>query len=229
MKPEIETILNQIGWQKVKKLYPGRAQFIEEKLTPTGGLFATKATVASDQQRRILEVLSALEDLVSKLENLPSDQRDCINMWSCPVDERENGIPDRVGRATASLTDLVPGFRITNEGLLWESQAASKSSRPRNVNVYRVAEAVAEIYVIGTGKRPGYGSKNVYTGQEGTPFARAVSGVFAILGIQAEAKGPCEAARQAMTPERMKELRRPSLPPLPSLFSPSRLPPPDIR
>jgi hypothetical protein len=220
MTPEIEAILNRIGWQKVLKLYPHLARSIEAKLTPTGGLFAAKATVASDQQKRIVEILSALESLVLRLESLPPDQRDCINMWSCPPGERDKGIPDRVGMITAGLTDLVPGLLITDEILVWESRAAGKGSRPRNENAYRVAEAVAEIYVVGTGRRPGYGSRSVYTDQDGTPFGRAVSEIFAALGIQADTKGPCEAARNAMTPERMNELRKLSWPPLPSLFPP---------
>lgn len=76
-----------------------------------------------------------------------------VNVSACSPEERDTGMPDRIAEAKAALEALVDGLIEAQEILTWE-RGNAKSGRQTNKAAYRVAEAVAEVYVIGTGQKP---------------------------------------------------------------------------
>lgn len=137
---------------------------------------------------------------------MDSSLRDDISRTGPPSEEQDHS-RDRVEEYIEAQEGVLYGILDVEELLSWEVKQSGGGGRPKDIRVYIIAETVAEIYVLGTGKRPGVSGKSDTDGKYSTPFMRAVADVFAALGIDSDPLRPCKAARQEMTEERMRTLK----------------------
>jgi hypothetical protein len=124
---------------------------------------------------------------------------------STPVDERDGGWPDHTSNAACALETLVPGLIYWTELLEHEAQKARRGGR-HNEPAYRIAAALAEIYVIGLGEKPTIGNLADGTGPSGL-YGKVTRTVLAQLGLgDIDVVRPCRAAIKDLTEDRMRML-----------------------
>lgn len=213
MTHELEAILNRIGWATVKFVAPFLAGSLAARLTPNGGLFESHRPTARAGLERHQQLMTAMAKVLEELEALSPGKLRYAN-WASSLaldtpDARDVGVPDRVSQARAALEAIVPGILSLNESLAWEAELRegnARRGRPPNRAAYRIAEALAEVYVIGMGKTPPLG-RDSGSNEANGGFATTFVDVCKILGVRV--KDPhdvCEAAKEKLTPERVTEL-----------------------
>ena len=205
MTPELEVVLASIGWRYVQAVAPWKATFLARDLNATGGLFAPDDRTAKDLHAEHQQLMHSVAIVLRGLSAMPADVALHVNVCSCAPELRDAGIPDRVSEATSALEVLVEGLIEAERVLTWE-MGEPKRGRQLNKAALRVAEAVAEIYVIGTGLKPTAGRRADGKGSSGK-FCLAVERVFKVLGIfVGDSYRPCQNAVNQMSDERISEL-----------------------
>lgn len=222
MTPEVEAALLPLNWHLVKRQYPTKARWIGLQLKPNGGLLHPDAQAAKVALERHDEALRAMRTVLDHLNDMESEKINRIDLASCPIEDLHSSPgfdwSGRVDAARTALIQIIPGMLQEAELLRWEAGKAQQGGQ-KNQAAYRVAEAVAEIYVLGLKKRPTAGKLANGMGVSGL-FGKVVASVFVALDIKAKALfGPCDAAKSAMTEARMLELLMPEpVKGTPSLF-----------
>jgi hypothetical protein len=204
--PEVEAELRKIGWTWASR-DPRRKFLYEMVLQANAGMVAHSPQDAKEQlaQHRILcaTVFAAIEGL----RTIPKDAATSINLGSTPVDDRDGGWPDHIASAASALETLVHGLIDWTEFLEHEAQKARRGGR-HNEPAYRIAAALAEIYVIGLGEKPAIGNLADGRGPSG-PYGKVTKSVLAHLGFgDKDVVRPCRAAIRDLTEDRMRMLLR---------------------
>lgn len=203
MTPELEAELNKIGWARVDLWH--RA-WLATSLKADGGLVASSPQAAEAARKKYLKLRRSIVATVEGLTALSEEARTSINLDSTPPDERDGGWPDHVDAVVQALHAICPGLVRWAEYLDHEADKA-KRGRPWNEPAFRVASAMAEIYLIGRGKIPTVGRLADGGGPSGT-FGKAVAKVCILLGIKvADVVPHCQRAIADLTPDRIAETR----------------------
>lgn len=203
MTPELEAELNKIGWARVD---PWQRARLSTSLTANGGLVASSpqaATAAASSHRNLCQSIVAA---VEGLTKLSEEARTSINLDSTLPDELDGGWPDHVDAAVQALYAICPGLLRWTEYLNHEANKA-KRGRPWNEPAFRVAAAMAEIYLIGRGKVPTIGRLADGGGPSGE-YGKAMAKVCNLLEIKvADVVPHCQRAIADLTPDRIAEIR----------------------
>lgn len=219
MTPELEAALAPIGWDTAKRLSPWFAEGAAASLNATGGRLSSDRPAASRALLRHRDLMKDMERVLNGLADLSKDERHTIDHWSQTLEERDTGSPSYVEAAFGALEAIVPG--VIELHLQLEHEAgAPKRGRPRNEAAYRVALTLAEIYVVGRGRRPTYGNREDGKGPTGD-YGRTVERVCGLLGIAvSDFTDYCREAIQSLSDERLAQLLAHRQPPRwgPSLF-----------
>jgi hypothetical protein len=156
MTPEVENVLNGIGWEVVKRASPLFAAQL-------GRCFSVASLADTDVQarRRAKEIERLLRDahgMLSGLRALPDNVQRNIFLASVHPDElfRLSAEPDTnplVQEVESVLYRLLRGLEATQAKLDFEAGGA-RSGPPKNLRPYKVAYAAAQIYVIGRCEMP---------------------------------------------------------------------------
>jgi hypothetical protein len=157
--------------------------------------------------------MTAMAKVLDELEALSPEKLRYANRSSSLAldtpEERAIEVPDRVSQARAALEAIVPGILSLNESMAWEAdlqKGKAPRGRPPNRAAYRIAEALAEVYVIGLGRTPPLG-RDSGSNEANGGFAKAFADVCKVLGVRVEdPHDVCEAAKEKLTPERVAEL-----------------------
>lgn len=204
MRPEIEAALAPLNWPTVRLRFPARAQALA--LT-----FNQRAADLSPRfQRRNAEQLEALmagmAATFEAMAALSPEMANRINLQSTPPVERDGGWPDHLEAAGEALRRIVPGVLAEVETARHFAGPPKRGQEP-NVLAYRVAEAIAEIHVLGLGQRPTIGRGGTGEQALGTQFGRAVEAVFDAMGLRVgEPFRPASAAARALRGHRLDQL-----------------------
>lgn len=189
--------LAPIGWERAELVAPWRAARLRATLTSAGGKLNGKRGALERHE----SLMAAVATTVEALGDLSDAERTALDLASTPHGLLDDGSLPAVDAAIRALDCLIPGLIS-----LAETHRHEAPYGKRNDAAYRVAEALAEIYVIGRGKRPG-ASRNSVDGGPSGHFPKVVAAVFEILGIEVRDIYPqCRAARDALSDERFAEL-----------------------
>ncbi len=192
LKQDLEKVLNEIGWWRAKAINP--SLIFHMLPNERGGLLFKDKTEADRSAKALDEIISAMKAFENAEHRLTEPQRFVINCASAEQEEYETGdFRDRLANVVAALHAVVPGVKEAKDQTIhehrqyWSGQSASKNSP-----AYLIAAKIAEIYVLGLGKRPTYGTSP--SGELSTLYARTTKKVFGLLGIDARVRGPCKEA-----------------------------------
>ncbi|SOC10181.1 hypothetical protein SAMN05877809_10580 [Rhodobacter sp. JA431] len=203
MIPELEVALTPIGWERVKVIAPHEARRLALHLNTNGGLVAFDAHQARKSAKQIETLERDIASVLIRLQGLTDDARTTVNLVSTSPEERNGGWPDHVGAAISSLTVLSPGLECWRDQLKRLGAEEGGRGRPTNLAVRSIAFAVAEIFVIGTGRKP------TFRGKSGSDlFAKTVKAVIDALGLRhvETIDGACQWAVEQLDEGRMARL-----------------------
>jgi hypothetical protein len=193
--PEVETILNRIGWEIVQRSSPLMAFFLARtfqtpnpsSLTPTD---ASSRLLAD----RVHSMGQAAAQLVSGLSGLPEAVRLNIAFLSHPFP----AFPDaeealgHLEKFRAVLTKLADCLEVTEARLRYEG-GPTRPGNPKNLVPHAVAFAAAKIYVVGMGSMPA--AHNITAGSEARGlFGEVLDALFDAMGLGFNAMGPAQEA-----------------------------------
>lgn len=206
MRPELEAELDKIGWQKVKAASPAYAQHLEKQLSDFGA--DLRPQLAKAEGRRLKRVRAAMVALHDEIGALSPESRSFIDVASCAPEVLDTGIPPLSGSLQLAIEAIAPGVLQLSEVLDAEARRVGKG-RKKNAAAYRIADALAEIYVIGCGSVPTIGKHHDTNAATGV-FGKVGGAVFRILGVAVAATSiePFEAAIFGLTDERLAGLLR---------------------
>lgn len=205
MTPELETALAPIGWGTVKRVAPWFASFAAASLNATGGRLSRDRPSASQALQQHHELMKAMEIVMCGLAHLTADERDTVDHWSRTPEQRDAGGPSTVSAAIEAPEVIVPGVIELYQQLAHE-EGSPRRGRPRNEAAYRVALTLAEVYVVGRGRRPTYGNREDGKGPTGD-YGRTVERVCGLLGIAvSDFTDYCREAIQSLSDERLAQL-----------------------
>ena len=179
MSEEIERILNGIGWQ-VAKMNNKSLFFQAWEPSRNGGLYFASKPDAKLGLEKLDAVAHALAELPEYLRLLLGDFSRQPQDWEkerIPMEDFELGLLNLIDYAHREKDEL------------WSGDGPSTKHAARNI-----AREMAEIYVLGMGKKPTSGSRPDKSSEPSTRFTRAVKAVFHELKIDAHFKAPCEHA-----------------------------------
>jgi hypothetical protein len=182
LTPEIIDQLDSIGWQRVRTTYPMVARRFIEAVDPAQ--IAAHRTSAKNREMsgNIAELIGKVRSLISELNALPHDIVEGVR-WAAAASEEERyrGPPDRVLRVVISLEEMLIGLR--SEKILMSDASLQKSEEGwRDKPSYLIAEALLDVFLVATGRRPGYGTLMDTTLPSG-PFCKLLDRLFAELGL----------------------------------------------
>jgi hypothetical protein len=192
VKPEVRGLLEPLGWSRVQEANPLFAAGLAAVFTLEGGGFAKTASdavkVRTDLEATFRAVFDAWKLLgglpreiarrvnttTEALERLKQGDRD-ISAWPSPSD-------DQIETARRQLWTVLAGLESTLAQIEREAGKA-KRGRQKNEAAYRVAHAVAAIYMIGLGVYPSIGNRSDGSGPSGL-FCNTTKAVCHELGIE---------------------------------------------
>lgn len=204
MTPELEVELNKIGWKWASR-NPWHKVWYELVLRKDGGLVASDPQEARAALARHRALCASVINVVEGLRALSDDAATSINLDCIPVDERDKPWPDHITRAASALEFLAPGLIGWADLLAHEAQKARRGGQV-NEPAYRIAETIAEIYVVGLGEKPTIGRLEDGSGPSGL-YGRVTAAIFSILEVRAsDVFRPCRTAIDRLTEARMRQL-----------------------
>lgn len=201
LPPELEAILDKIGWATVKERAPAVAEIWERFLTPNAGGFAPDPVRARATLKCFEKLASAIDRVLAQLNSLTSKEVSDLNT-ACQLDTSLEEIfrppPDSVAAVKQGLERLRAGLTPPHLFLEWEADQ-SKKGRPRNEVAYKIARILAHIYVVGRGDLPTYG-RDAITNEPNGDFVPTVVEVYRILEVEVgDPIDPCKAAIKSIT------------------------------
>lgn len=199
MTPEVDAVLNRIGWEKVKAASPLIAAQLRAKLHSAATL-GTTDTASRKMAEETTRIFKTTIELRNQLEALRPAVRQNINVATiCKaramqmLNEGRWDIPDHVEETRSVLLTLLIGLEATLSRLEHEGGAPRKGNA-RNLRPHAVANACARIYVAGMGEMPVVSKdQSSDTGVSGL-YGRTVAEIFRLLGIRSRVFGPCQRA-----------------------------------
>lgn len=196
MKPEIDAILNSIGWMKAKQV---NRSLIFQCWEPNsrGNMYFTDKPGAKSGNKSLQKLEKAYSELPDSLRAKLNDQMKTSEDW-------DDGISPILTFDRALLT-LLHHAKLEKERF-WSGKGKSK-----NVNAYDIANQMAEIYVLGLGEMP-TGGESAYEqiGQESDPkqagsrFSKAVKKMYKALDVTANFREPADNAIKNLQSDNFK-------------------------
>lgn len=202
MTPEVEAVLQKIGWEVVSKCNP----FFVASLKSS---FERSELVKTDADARkasaeITKTFKLTFNLLQAIRELPEATRRNIAMATVTPQ-------DALTQMTCGEPINVPLLFEDVEGLLWqlmigleatESQMSflggkPRPGRPKNLRPHEVAFAAAKVYFIGLNDLPTAYFDPV-SGRIGGLFGQAVEELFGVLGLGFDALEPCKEATRLL-------------------------------
>ncbi len=200
LEQDLEEALKEIGVRHARMI--DRSLFFWQWLDKRGGLLFKDKTEAGRSKDALDDLTSAMKAFKNAAHRLTERQRFTINSEIAQPKEYETG--EFRNRLAEVFDTIIPGIAEAKEQTKCEIRDYwTKIGRPTAHPARRVAEKLAEIYVLGLGKRPTYGVKN---GRPSTPFCRAVKRVYDLLGIESDFLEPCKAATKRLADGRLASL-----------------------
>lgn len=197
MTPELESVLNKIGWSRVKGVAPSyalrlRARLIDPKADD-------RRDRNRDDRRDLSLVMRAAQQLHEAIDRLSPESRNLIDMFSGDLEAPTGS--DRVQRA---IEAIVPGLLELSATL--DAEAPGKGRR-KNLAAFRIAHILAEIHTIGLGRKPTFGTDPI-TGLPTGDFGRACTAAFGLLDcrVAESSTEPIEAAVGMIDGDRLRQL-----------------------
>jgi len=193
MTPELEEVLDGIGWQ-VAKVYNRSLFFLAWEPTKDGGLLFRSKPDAREGINNLLKLEAALKQIPPTLHSMLSGVLRTSEDWDSgrnPMEEFELGLAEAINIARHE------------QDKLWTGAGPNAKQAAR-----KVADQMAEIYVLGMGKLPTSGTKPDNSNEPSTQFSRAVRDVYRLLDIDAHFMGPCERAVAALEADDGAGLKR---------------------
>jgi len=203
MTPDLQSILERIGWATVKARAPAYALQLEVRLRDSS---RDNAARTAQVERERLECF--IEDVLrvkGSADALAITSKSFVDFELSSSSERDGVIPNRTQDAVDLLLALGPGLEALAEFLDQRANHA-RGGRPRKDAAFRIAEAVAEIYVIGRGEMPAKSSSA--EGLASGEFSNVCHEVFKALGVDSSRRTlePLRAAIDRLTGERLDRL-----------------------
>lgn len=205
MTPEVESILEGIGWDFARLCLPVQAAVWTKVFRDAGeGIAASRITTSPQESkalsRRVDAILRMAKGLVEHLQQLPDPVRQNINVGATSFAELKEmhsrnavDFPDRITWTLDELSDLIPGIAATQRRLKLHGTKAKRGGQ-RNEVAFTIAKAVAEIYALGLGIRPSVGRRADVPGLSGR-YARTVEKVYSAMGLSVvDAHDQCKEA-----------------------------------
>ncbi|HSF93883.1 MAG TPA: hypothetical protein VLA52_02570 [Thermohalobaculum sp.] len=218
----LEAELNKIGRQTAKLINRSLLFGPPDEL---GGLMFREKNKrigldeAAAAEQELADLAAANSNLGRTIERVCPERRALINhALACP-EERETGeYVDRLDTIYHVMGHaLAECIEVAMDAMRPEVETFhSKIGRPRIERAYRVAEQLAEIYVLGLGEMPEYQSIRQHhapgehnTAQSDKPttlFGCVTENVYEILGIPGGTRTPCEQAINNLEGDRFEAL-----------------------
>ena len=173
MTPELEGVLDKIGWARVKGVAPAHALRLQARLLDTRG--DDRRDRNKEDRRDLSRVMRAAAQLHEAIGHLHPESRDLIDLFSGGPDD-----PIASDKVLRSIEAIASGLAELSAMLDAE---APRRGRRQNRAAFRVADALAEVFVIGLGRPPTFGTDPV-SGRPTGDFGRACSDAFALLGCR---------------------------------------------
>lgn len=183
MTPELEGELNKIGWAWVKMVDPWRARRLESAISATGGLLfdGPPAAKVGLNDTRLLRAL--LDMAQQELRSLDVGRVEAIERSAALFAGNPETPQPLVQRATEAIDALTPGLEAL-ERLAQREAQEGLPHRPTNLSLHAIAQAVAEVFVIGTGNDPTASSPADKTDGVNGDFGKALDRIFRLLGFK---------------------------------------------
>lgn len=207
MTPEIEEILDSVGWRFACSRHPIQTAKWTLTLNGTGGALSSSPQEAKKMASNVKKLFRSVWEAYSVLGLLPDQIIGSLNMGSTSWEEMKrmqhassSVFPDRVGQTRSELGGLMAGLEATLSRLEDQGKRATRG-RPRNDPAYAIARTVAEIYIVGLGALPTVGHL-AGTNRPSGLYCRAVECLFATLGLNVgDPFLPCSDAVNSLTEE----------------------------
>lgn len=195
MTPEVEAILQRIGWDVVSRASPALAlQLAHQFQTPAAGVLVSTDASARDLADRVRGLGESAFALATGLLALPENVRQNVDLTSLNISEIQGGEEgaDLVEEVQSALWRLMRGLAATEARLRFEG-GQNRRGNPKNLVPHAIAFAAAQIYVIGMGSLPA--AHNETAGHEVRGiFGKVVEDLFDAMGLGFDAIGPARAA-----------------------------------
>ena len=205
MTPELEVELNKIGWAWVKMVDPGRARRLESAISANGGLLfdGPPAAKVGLNDTRLLRAL--LDMAQQELRSLDGCRVEAIERSAALLAGDPETRQPLVHLATEAIEALKPGLDALERQAQREAQEGLPH-RPKNLTLHAIAQAVAEVFVIGTGIDPTAGSPADETDGVNGDFGRALDRIFRLLGFRPSKNYAAKAVEHLKEGDTLKRL-----------------------
>ncbi|PWE29244.1 hypothetical protein DDZ14_17885 [Maritimibacter sp. 55A14] len=178
MTPELERILNRIGFQRAKTYNPSPFFVSSEQSLRGSLLFADKPSARDGVEE--------MEAILKRINHLPKHLREALDGALRSPEDWDN---DR-----SPLLEFENALEVLlEEGIKEKSQYWTGRGASPKVSANQVASTMAEIYVIGLGKMPTEGEA-YDSGEPSTKFSKTVRDVFEHINLRAHFREPCRRA-----------------------------------
>ena len=192
--PEKRDALIQIGYPVASRI---RGPWIRSRFSSAELGGATSKREAS-AFKSIHETISrASQELANAVKSLPPHERRYLQRQVFGWEHEGEKVRQRVEAFFQHLERINVVGRQGAE--LFADTEAQWGKGDRNARAHELARWCAEVWTISRGERPGWGEVEAY--ERLYRFAKAATGVFAALGVQAEPKRPCVDAIEALFDE----------------------------
>ncbi|MEM7075308.1 MAG: hypothetical protein AAF484_09490 [Pseudomonadota bacterium] len=201
---ELQKILEPIGWNVFTQVHP---LFVVQTVWPlrheNQSLLTQTDTEARQTIDKMSKIMEAVFNLWNDLQELPAPIIDNINRGATPHEEikekirtADNSAFDYCDLTIDMLWRLGAGLEAT-QAVLNSIAGPKRRGAPRQLYPHIVADAVAKIYVVGSGEMPTT-YKDKASGGLGGLYGKTLDGVFDELGIGFDPFGPAECAIQRL-------------------------------
>lgn len=190
MNQQLFNALSKVGWQTIVLKAPAVAASLGSKILSAndGG---KRAKVKADLEA-MKKAREGLKGFVDGINQMSEDAYRNVNFGVPNEYLNKDGKGDAIGMVFSELKAVAPSLFQELESA---QEFMSKRKTKKNVPAYRIAETLAEIYVLGTGQMPTIGTDPI-TGHATGKFGKVCFEVFGIIDVKISPQSlePCRTA-----------------------------------